>query len=575
MTPRFFYCIGISLSYKIKSPGNWCLPDKNNTDMNYSVSNFVGFVNRHAYPILFILFALWMCIGIFPLVCYESDSQEVILGCDLLYYNGWQFPPTYCYEYRMQPLTVITIVALRHLLSFLTCEQIYCLLSAISSFVFLIGSVEFARNITQQSRAKILIAAMFLPEMYAIAMYPNSAIPAAACFIWALYGIIKNRHWAAILLMCIAPLFRVDVVIVYPVILPLLIFQGKTWKKAFVISSIYCIIIVAVGLLLFRLCRADVLSAFSGYEEWNEKIGFISILIAIFGFYSIIYFILLPIGIVRMLREKLWKEMFLVLLPIILLHFVYRSMGCAAKHYLYIAPFVIIAGVRALIWFYNVGQREIWLKRLCSVSLILIFTLSVRITPPNRPWVNNDKAYTGTIIIPFSSISISSYTISFGIGAGQFTPTHDEKMLASGLLFYSWHIHSYKNELKISQKKLKETIDSLPTSEIVYPGWGSYVPILSEYFRKDNPIKYHHDNKYFTIENAERYLTMRYEGINYENEDCFENELKKYCSSLHKENIYIVADGFRHQSYLDTMAKNRSVKKVAEMVYKFDNTGLR
>ena len=82
------------------------------------------------------------------------------------------------------------------------------------------------------NRATILIAAMLLPEMYAIAMYPNSAIPAAACFIWALVSIIRNKHWAAILLMCIAPLFRLDVVIAYPAIFPLLIFVGRSGRRA-------------------------------------------------------------------------------------------------------------------------------------------------------------------------------------------------------------------------------------------------------------------------------------------------------------------------------------------------------
>ena len=174
----------------------------------------------------------------------------------------------------MQPLTVITIVVLKHILPFLTCEQIYCLLSTISSFIFLIGSIEFAQHITKYSRTKILIAAILLPEMYAIAMYPNSAILAATCFIWAFINIIKNRHWAAILLMCIAPLFRIDVVIVYPAILPLLLLVGKTWKKSIIFSPIYCTIIVIVVFLLFLLFKADVISTFEGYQKWNEIINY-------------------------------------------------------------------------------------------------------------------------------------------------------------------------------------------------------------------------------------------------------------------------------------------------------------
>lgn len=137
------------------------MSDGQGTYMRHYISNFVRYANKHAYSILFILFVLWMCVGIFPLVCYETDSQEVILGCDLLYYNGWKFPPIYCYEYRMQPLTVIMVVAFKHILSFLSCEQIYCLLAAISSFIFLIGSVEFIQHITPPTALRYLLQQCF------------------------------------------------------------------------------------------------------------------------------------------------------------------------------------------------------------------------------------------------------------------------------------------------------------------------------------------------------------------------------------------------------------------------------
>lgn len=93
------------------------------------------------FLILLVLFVAWMCLGIFPLQCYETDGNEIILGCDVMYRNGWSLPPVYSYEYRMQPLITILIVALKHLLPFLTCEQIYCVLTVVSSFVFLAGCI--------------------------------------------------------------------------------------------------------------------------------------------------------------------------------------------------------------------------------------------------------------------------------------------------------------------------------------------------------------------------------------------------------------------------------------------------
>lgn len=537
--------------------------------MNYSISNLLIYINKYAYPIIFILFALWMCVGIFPLMCYEGDSNEVILGCEILYHHGWQFPPEYCYEYRMQPLTVITIVVLKHILPFLTCEQIYCLLSTISSFIFLIGSIEFAQHITKYSRTKILIAAILLPEMYAIAMYPNSAILAATCFIWAFINIIKNRHWAAILLMCIAPLFRIDVVIVYPAILPLLLLVGKTWKKSIIFSAIYCTIIVIIVFLLFLLFKADVISTFEGYQKWNEIINIRMVIIAIFGFYSITYFILLPIGIIRIGKQKSWKELFLVLMPIILLHFIYSSMGCAAKHYLYIAPFVIIAGVRGFAWICDIGQRKMWVKWLILLAIVLILIASVRINKPNRP------GFKQKLIISIFSKDISDYRLSVGIGAGQTVPTQDEMMLASGQLLYPWYIQSFKKELSISNKRIKKTIDSLPTSDIVFIDWGIRVPVLSEYMKEHNSVRYHQNNEAFTVSNAKRCLTIRLDENYNGDKDSFWRQTKAYCLSLHRKNVYIITPNLRSQLYFDSISQETDIKKVAEMLYKINISNIR
>lgn len=415
---------------------------------------------------------------------------------------------------------------------------------------------------------------MLLPEMYAIAMYPNSAIPAAACFIWALVSIIRNKHWAAILLMCIAPLFRLDVVIAYPAIFPLLIFVGRSWKKGFVISAIYCVIIVTIGLLLYHLCRADVFSAFGGYEKWNNEIGLVDVAKAIFGFYSITYFVLLPIGIILMIRKQIWKELFLVLLPIILSHFVYRSMGCAAKHYLYIAPFVIITGVRALTWIYNVAQRKILLKWIASLSVVSILIISFRVASVERAWMHNDEAYKRTLITSFFSTNVSTHNLSLGLGIGQFLETADEMMFTSGQLFYSWYIHLYKKEMITSREKFKKELDSLPTSYVVTTDWGKRAPALSKYFMEHNTIRCQ-DKRSFTVSNKERCLTIKLHMANMKDENSFWEDLKNYCASLNSDNIYVVANRPLDQLYLDSLTKKASVEKAVGMVYKINTSKIR
>ena len=217
--------------------------------MRNSLSVIYDYVNKHAYPILLALFVIWVLVGVFPLQCYETDGQVITFGCDVTYREGWSLPPLYTYEYRQQPLITILITALKHVLPFFTCEQIYYVFTVLCSFAFLIGCVEFGQRIVKTSRTKLLIAAMLLPEMYAIAMYSNSAIPAAALMIWALILTMKQKHWQSVLLLCLATWFRVDIVTVYPVILPLLYFNGRSFKQSFWLAGTGHHCDIVVGLL--------------------------------------------------------------------------------------------------------------------------------------------------------------------------------------------------------------------------------------------------------------------------------------------------------------------------------------
>lgn len=405
----------------------------------------------------------------FPLVSYETDSQELILGCDIMYAEGWSLPPAYSYEYRMQPLTIVLVVALRHLVPMLTCEQVYCLLSAFSAFLFLVGCIAFARRITGGSRVRILVAAMLLPEMYAIAMYPNSAIHAAACMVWAFVALADGGQTACrkawkfhpLLLLCIAPLFRVDVVAVYPAILPLFLFLGHSVKKSIALSAAYGVLAVGVSLTAFWLLRADVLSSIGAYDEWNGRISKGQVLRAVFGFYSLAYLVLLPVGVYRLWRKRLFKILLLVLLPVLSVHFVYRSMGCASKHFLYIAPFVIIAGVYGLSALQAFVSRGRVLRWAAAVAVAAFLFVSVRVDPSSRPWFARDTMYTAGIVMPLCSATLSSGTLSVAIGAGQYVPTEDEYMLATGHFFYPWYIHEHKEYLKRCAEENNAALDTI------------------------------------------------------------------------------------------------------------------
>ena len=286
----------------------------------------------------------------------------------------------------------------------------------------------------------MLLALALLPEMYAAGMYPNSTIPAAASFVWALCFIWNRKYIPGLLLMVIAPLFRVDVVIVYPAILPLFWLRGESFKKSFLFSAAFALSIIALLTLCFWLLHANPLKSIGGYQSWSAIVSRLEVILAILGYYSIVYLILLPLGVAFAVRNQVFKHLFLCLLPICLLHFVYRSMGCASKHYLYISPFVILLGTIAI---EGISRRSRLVKSVALVTLIFVSCFSVARINTQDLSLN----YRLPVRYAFKEIRRGNFTWSFGLGAGQHIVTRDEHMLATGNLLYPFYIHYFKKEM--------------------------------------------------------------------------------------------------------------------------------
>ena len=532
-------------------------------------AHFLKFIDANAYVILLAVFALWTMVGIFPLVCYEGDGMEVLFGCDLMSVNGWSLPPDYCYEYRMHPLLVVSIVSLHQLLPMLTCEQAYCLIAAVSSFVFLVGCVEFVRHIVGARRVVVLLAAMLLPEMYAIAMYPNSAIPAAAIFIWALVLLYKDRYVVAGILMCVAPLFRVDIVAVYPVVYPLFLLKGKAQVKSIALSAAYAVLVVVVGLTGFWLLKAPVLQSLGGYAYWSNTISSQQVLLAIFGFYSLSYLLLLPVGICAIVKKRLWKELFLVVLPIVLQHYIYRSMGCASKHYLYIAPFVIIAGVRAFSLLGDLVRGRRWLQWVCACLVIAFYTLSVRIIPESKPWFEKDVLYNGGSVATFGSTKFSFGTVAMGMGAGQYIPTLDEKMLGSGQLFYPLYIHDNKCAIARERSQLKEALATVKDPTLKMLEWGTRGWLASMYLPDGYQLSSH--GKSVKLSGKSQVIRLLSDALVEDEKDVARlmKELKDSYASV-VDAIYFVADSPRNKYNMERFCKRGMLEKVTPNLYKYN-----
>jgi len=473
------------------------------------MQGIIKFVDKNTYPVLLTLFILWMCVGIFPLQCYETDGQEIILGCDIMYREGWSLPPVYSYAYRMQPLTTILVVALKHLMPFFTCEQIYCFLTALAALLFLFGSISFVRHITKASKSLILLAAMLLPEIYAIAMYPNTAIPAAACFIWAMVLIVRQRLWLASVLLIVSVLFRLDILAVFPAVLPLLLFEGKPLKHALGLSLGYGVFVMALVVGLSLMLKTDWFGTYEEYQHNGPLITPAERILSITGFYSLAYFLLLPIGIGVIIAKKRWMELFVVLLPIVLIHYIYGAFGNASKHYLYNAPFVIIAGVRAMEWLQGLLRKHAVLKWATVVALILFMTVSVRKWNLSVPWISNNPLNKVGVVVPLYETERAGTGYGLGIGAGFQLCTNDEDMLLTGHAFYPWYIREIKRVMGDWRSQQKAAIDKVPTSNILVLEFGAAAPLSFEYMTEPyhfQQLKKMPEAYRYTISNAERDL---------------------------------------------------------------------
>lgn len=433
------------------------------TNINRIINSF--------YPLTFSLYVIWTLIGVWPLTCYESDSMHLIAGCDMMVQQGWSFPPVYSYGYDMQPLVTCLVVAIRQGLPMFTCEEVYCLLTAIAAIVLAMLTVELVQKLTAIRREWILSGMFLIPESAAIAMYPNSAVFAALFFVFGLYMTVKGKCGWSTLLLGIAPLFRMDVLIIYPVFPCLLRLTGCRWQKCItrsVQTAVWVLTFVFAGCMLLQ---ANPIESLSAYNSFNEALTYSSLVIyAIVSFYTVLGLGLVPFGIYLLGKRKEWTLLAVALVPILLLHFMFRHTGCAAKHYLYLIPFTLLLTVPALRHLCHVCSKR--MRRPLAVGLLLFLTVSVRICLPQYAWIEQAGAVgqAGPLWTMYQE-KVTPFQISAGIGTGQVIPTADEYMLASGNLFYPFYIHRFKQGLEERTGKMEEYLSDKKNYNLLVFSW--------------------------------------------------------------------------------------------------------
>ena len=427
--------------------------------------------DKYCYPILLTLFLLWMCVGVFPLYCYESDSMHTILGCGTLYRQGFTLPPVYSYAYDMQPLIYYLVAGVNCLVPFATCEQVFCLLTAVAAMLTVVASISFVHRLTGIRKEIVLLAFFLLPEVAAIGMYPNTAIFAMLPFVVALLCLSDGRMWTGVALLCVAPLFRVDIVMVYPVVFPLFLWSGDKFSPAVRKSATAAVAVVLCLVAGYWLLQANPLgNTLDGYGEWNNRISLKQNFYAIFTFYTALGFLLFPMGIYRIWKQKNFRLLAVVLVPVVLNHLVYSRMGCATKHFLYIAPFVVAGFAYALTCFLSLAKAKKAWRYVLGIALFVYLFGSIRFDVPSRPWLNQSYSKTQTgPCLTLCKVPVGGLTMKFGVGAGFVVSTADELMLASGNFLLPFYIHQRKTEL---ENAYLEAYDYLKPVEGDYVLWG-------------------------------------------------------------------------------------------------------
>ena len=433
---------------------------------------YFSWIRQHSAAILlFCVFVIWQLWGIFPLTSYEGDAISISAGCEYTYLNGWDTLGRKGYGYWMQPLTYVLILLCKNIVPALSCETIYCGLSAIAGIVFQILVLKFAYGFCKDLGYKLLVLSLVLiPESYALAMYPNSTVFCACFFTGGLCQLQNRRILPAFILLILAPFFRLDVLMLYPVIPFLLVFEGMSIRISVLLSALLAVIVALALLLGFRLLGADIFRTISEYVKWTGIISVKKNLLAILGFYGMISCALIPIGWITCLRHKNLKVIVICTLAIILVHGFNFKFGNASKHFALLLPFVIILAAYGLKLLLQAKHRvRAWIT---AGAIILVFTVGVRIAGHSSSFTQsmlNDY----TPILARYDFTKDNLQVDFVIGGGQAFTTADEVILSSGWFFYPGLIHNIKKiniERNNAFRRFADTVrGQQPT--ILYTSW--------------------------------------------------------------------------------------------------------
>lgn len=428
--------------------------------------------------IIVILLACFHLAGCFPFVSFETDSMAIASACQHIINTGAFKASVLGHSFDMQSGTYFLIVSSAKLLSITTLDA-YFIISVCATIVYFICIVLFVRRLTNFHFLPICIALFLFQEISTLAYYPNSTIIAAATWLSGILIALYRPNIKYVLLsgfiMGIAGWIRIDILFVFPAVLPAFFIITKDLKKAIQFSFYLAIISIPTILTLMHFSGAEV-AGFLGYTDdhgtlfkMSNNIGLLDIHLirAHLSSFSLLLITLITFGIIYLVKQKRWNFIALLLFGIVFYYLLGINNTVAPKHLASAIPFWLIIALFGWEFILSINKYH---KLIITLILLPLFVFQYLIgfvfEIKSIPYADKEYSilYPSPKLFNITQINLNQKGISnleINLGAGTKIPSSDEISLSSGIAFNPLSWKTMKQKKQVINETINNYIDTL------------------------------------------------------------------------------------------------------------------
>ena len=432
--------------------------------------------------IIVILLACFHLAGCFPFVSFETDSMAIASACQHIINTGAFEASVLGHSFDMQSGAYFLIVSSAKLLSITTLDA-YFILSVCATIVYFTCIVLFVRRLTNFHFLPICIALFLFQEISTLAYYPNSTVLGAATWLSGVLIALYRPKIKYVLfsgfILGIAGWIRIDILFVFPAVLPALFIVTKDLKKAIQFSFYLAIISIPTILALMHFSGAEV-AGFLGYTDdhgtlfkMSNNIGLLDIHLirAHLSSFSLLLITLITFGIIYLVKQKRWNFIALLLFGIVFYYLLGINNTVAPKHLASAIPFWLIIALFGWEFILSITKYH---KLIIALILLPLFIFQYLIgfvfEIKSVPYANKEYAilHAAPELVKIAQINLNKKGIAdlkVNLGAGTKIPSSDEILLSSGIAFnpFSWNI--MKNKKRATNEAIIAYLNSLPSGK--------------------------------------------------------------------------------------------------------------